>query len=168
MMNEWLMLHPQASVEDVNEALLHATRTVFPGRIQHGRIVPWQEPQAALSVRAMWQAYRVWRGTTTGRPRTLWQAWAAYALFQKAHKAFRRSARQAKVNWLHTQVQTMELEARKGNTRALFQLAGRLGPKAPKRSLQLRGPEGLREKFGHTTNRSLASKTSTLTCTRPR
>ncbi|CAE6931286.1 unnamed protein product, partial [Symbiodinium sp. CCMP2456] len=62
--------------------------------------------------------------------------------FRKAHRAFRRATRDAKVAWLRTQVACMEQSARKGDTRALFQLASRICPKQRRKTLQLRGAQG--------------------------
>ena len=76
---QWTDSHPHASVEEVDAALLDAAHHALPGKIHHGRVVPWQAPQAALSVREMWKTYRAWGHATSGRPGALTIAWAAYA-----------------------------------------------------------------------------------------
>ncbi|OLP78151.1 hypothetical protein AK812_SmicGene41706 [Symbiodinium microadriaticum] len=138
----WLHAHQDATVEAVNAELHSTALDLFPGKLQHGRIVPWQSEQVGMAVRTMWAAYRTWRSTAKACSKHIWRAWAAYSKFCKAHRAFRRSTRQAKTAWFKNQVEVMEASARKGDTRALFQLAARFGPKQKRRKLQLRSEDG--------------------------
>ena len=138
----WLHSHQDATVEAVNAELHSTALDLFPGKLQHGRIVPWQSEQVGMAVRTMWAAYRTWRSTAKACSKHIWRAWAAYSKFCKAHRAFRRSTRQAKTAWFKNQVEVMEASARKGDTRALFQLAARFGPKQKRRKLQLRSEDG--------------------------
>ena len=138
----WLHSHQDATVEAVNAELHSTALDLFPGKLQHGRIVPWQSEQVGMAVRTMWAAYRTWRSTAKACSQHIWRAWAAYSKFCKAHRAFRRSTRQAKTAWFKNQVEIMEVSARKGDTRALFQLAARFGPKQVRRKLQLRSEDG--------------------------
>ncbi|CAE7499118.1 unnamed protein product, partial [Symbiodinium sp. CCMP2456] len=138
----WLQSHSDASVEEVNRQLYACALEVFPGKVQHQRVVPWQAPQVGLSVRNMWLAYRTWRQTSSLHRNCVWKAWVAFTSFRKAHRAFRRATRDAKVAWLRTQVACTEQSARKGDTRALFQLASRICPKQRRKTLQLRGVQG--------------------------
>ena len=138
----WLHAHQDATVEAVNAELHSTALDLFPGKLQHGRIVPWQSEQVGMAVRTMWAAYRTWRSTAKACSKHIWRAWAAYSKFCKAHRAFRRSTRQAKTAWFKHQVEVMEASARKGDTRALFQLAARFGPKQKRRKLQLRSEDG--------------------------
>ncbi|OLQ07838.1 putative 149 kDa protein [Symbiodinium microadriaticum] len=135
-------LAQDATVEAVNAELHSTALDLFPGKLQHGRIVPWQSEQVGMAVRTMWAAYRTWRSTAKACSQHIWRAWAAYSKFCKAHRAFRRSTRQAKTAWFKNQVEIMEVSARKGDTRALFQLAARFGPKQVRRKLQLRSEDG--------------------------
>ena len=95
----WLHSHQDATVEAVNAELHSTALDLFPGKLQHGRIVPWQSEQVGMAVRTMWAAYRTWRSTAKACSKHIWRAWAAYSKFCKAHRAFRRSTRQAKTAW---------------------------------------------------------------------
>ncbi|CAE7250747.1 unnamed protein product, partial [Symbiodinium sp. CCMP2592] len=133
---------PEATVEEVNSHVLQQATEVFPAVRNQGRVVPWQSPTVALSVKGMWQAYHCWRhGPTTGH-RNVFALWRAYSAFRRAHKQFRQRTREAKRAWFHDQILGMERASAAGDVRALFRLAGALMPKQPRRKLQLRGPNG--------------------------
>ena len=96
-------------VEDVNQRMLQSAQTMFPAVRHQGRIVPWQAPEVATSVRGMWQAYRVWRqGARLGKR-------GLCSLTQ-----FRHRTKQAKKDWFRAQVQSMELPPPRGTCGPCF------------------------------------------------
>ena len=72
----------------------------------------------------------------------MWRAWSAFSQLCKADRTFRKAMHMAKTDRFRFQVEVIEAFARKGDTRAPFQSAGRFGGKKRRRSLQLRGAKG--------------------------
>ena len=116
-------------VEDVNQRMLQSAQTMFPAVRHQGRIVPWQAPEVANSVRGMWQAYRVWRqGARLGKR-------GLCSLTQFRHRTKQAKGLVPGTGSVHG------VASSAGDVRALFRLAGALMPKQPKQRLQLRGPQ---------------------------
>ena len=126
----------------LNTRLLEVCSKLFPvmpcNKGRGDRLSRVQTP-----IRAMWQAYRVFKQHKSRvRATTLFAVWKAYATFQLRWRQLRRASRAERRRWLAEQVEQAHQASMRQDMGEVYRITRLLAPKQRRDSVRIRSPEG--------------------------
>ena len=124
----------------LNQRLLALCREIFPAkRREHAR--PSRAPATITAIHSLWKVQATTHQGGSGFHGT-GAAWQKHAAVKQARSQVRALGKQARKQWLVSQIETAEQAAKRHDYRQVYQVVNRLAPKQSREKVYVKSPEG--------------------------